>query len=61
MWLSITWSTTSNTWEYAAKRKVKLAVENNVEADFAVVDGQNEICLGANPNELAYIFDAVGH
>ena len=50
-----------NLAEYAAKRKGKLAVENNFVADFAVLDEQNEICLGANPNELAYIFDAVGH
>jgi hypothetical protein len=38
--------------EYAAKRKVKLAVGNNVVADFALVNEQNEICLRANRMSL---------
>ena len=45
--------------DYAKEKKVKLAIENNVIADFGLIDGKNEICLGADIEGLTKIFDGV--
>lgn len=44
---------------YARKQNVKLAIENNVVADFAVVNGENQLCLGATADDLSEIFEKV--
>lgn len=45
--------------EYAKSRNIKLAIENNVIADFGLIDGKNEICLGADIDGLEKIFNGV--
>jgi sugar phosphate isomerase/epimerase len=44
---------------YAKSKKIKLAIENNVIADFGLISGKNEICLGADIEGLKKIFDGV--
>ncbi|RXJ82211.1 sugar phosphate isomerase/epimerase [Arcobacter sp. F2176] len=45
--------------KYAKSKNVKLAIENNVIADFGLIDGKNEICLGADIEGLEKIFHIV--
>jgi sugar phosphate isomerase/epimerase len=44
---------------YAKRKNVKLAIENNVIADFGLIDGENKICLGADTEGLERIFDSI--
>jgi sugar phosphate isomerase/epimerase len=44
---------------YAKIKGVKLAIENNVIADFGLINGKNELCLGADIEGLKHIFDEV--
>jgi len=45
--------------EYAQKRSIQLAVENNVVTSENLVDGNNALLLGATSEELLHILDDV--
>lgn len=47
--------------EFAAIQNVKLAIENNVLAEFGLIDGENHLCLGTDSKGLKEIFDLVNH
>lgn len=44
--------------QYAARRQLKIAIENNVLAEFA--SGQNDVYLGVTPEDLLEILDMAG-
>jgi sugar phosphate isomerase/epimerase len=44
---------------YGESRGVKIAIENNVIAQFGLIDGENRLALGADARGLAEIFDRV--
>jgi sugar phosphate isomerase/epimerase len=46
--------------EYSGKRGIRLAIENNVVSRMNLIDGKNELLLGATADELLEICEAVG-
>jgi sugar phosphate isomerase/epimerase len=46
---------------FAEEKNVKLAIENNVVASFALINGKNKLCLGATAADLESIFKAVNN